>query len=380
MKPRGLMVIHNFRPGPVGGAELQAERLAGQLASMGHNMQVFTWLMAPDAPLEEICNSVLIHRAPFRLPYWVKRDNANTFRFLVRERKTYDILHVHMALGHAVVAVVVARCFKKRCIIKIACAGPYGDLCRFSEFDWFDKALGILKQADAIVAVSTEVKQELLQYGFPPQRIVRISNGVDTVHFAPSPKSFCNPEKTRFILVGRRHPQKGIDTTLEAARRLKEDGLGKCFEVCLYGSDYREYDYVKMAREMKVDDVVEFFPFQANIVPIYDSAHCLLLPSRGEGLSNSLLEAMSMELPVIATRVSGVEDVISDNEDGILISDDAPDMLAAAMARIISDPNRSRQLGIKARHKVNRLFSLASVAKSYSDLYQALYAGRRKGA
>jgi glycosyltransferase involved in cell wall biosynthesis len=380
MKPRGLMVIHNFRPGPVSGAELQAERLAGQLASMGHEMSVLTWLTVPEAPREEICDGVRIRRTPFRLPYWVKRDNASTFRHLVRERKTYDILHVHMAFGHAVVAVVVARCFGKKCIIKIACAGPYGDLYQFSRFEWFDKALEILKQADRIVAVSGEVQRELIQYGFPPQRIIRISNGVDTAHFAPGTRSFNKTERTRFIVIGRRHPQKGIDRALEAARRLKEDGPGRSFEVCLYGSDYPEYDYAGMAKQMKIDDVVKFYPFQADIVSVYNSAHCFLLPSRGEGLSNSLLEAMSMELPAIATRVSGVEDVISDNEDGILISDDAPDMLAAAMARIISDPNRSRQLGIKARHKVNRLFSLASVAKSYSDLYQALYAGRRKGA
>jgi glycosyltransferase involved in cell wall biosynthesis len=290
----------------------------------------------------------------------------------VRERKTYDILHAHMAFGHAVVAVVAARCFGKRCIIKIACAGPYGDLSQFSKFEWFDMALGILKQADIVVAVSSEVEQELLNYGFPPHRIVRISNGVDTVHFTPGPKSLRRPEKTRFVLIGRRHPQKGIDTTLHAARRLKKNGFGDRFEVCLYGTDYPEYDYVSVASEMKVDDVVKFFPFQENIVSVYNSAHCFLLPSRGEGLSNSLLEAMSMELPLIATRVSGVPDVINNEEDGILVPSDAPDMLAAAMLRIISDPNRAMQLGMKARQKVISSFSLKSVANRYSELYQKL--------
>jgi glycosyltransferase involved in cell wall biosynthesis len=375
MKPRGLMIIHNFRPGPVGGAELQAERLAGQLTLMGHDMQVLTWQTVPGAPLEETRNGIRIHRTPFRLPYWVKRDNASTFRYLVRKRNTYDILHAHMAFGHAVVAVVVARCFGKRSIVKIACAGEYGDLHQFSKFDWFDKALAILKQADAIVAVSSEVKKELLQYGFSAQQIVPLSNGVDTDRFKPK-RILGGSERIRFIQVGRRHPQKGIDVILGAAQTLKGNGLGDRFEVRLYGADCPDYDYARLAAEMKVDDVVKFFPFQEDISSVYNSAHCFLLPSRGEGLSNSLLEAMSMELPAIATRVSGVPEAIDDEEDGVLIPCESPDMLAAAMGRVISDPQRFRQLGVRARQKMIRRFSLEGIGGRYSELYQKLSAGR----
>jgi glycosyltransferase involved in cell wall biosynthesis len=371
MKPRGMMIIHNFRPGQVGGAELQAERLSAQLVKLGHAMQILTWLTVPDAPLEETCEGVQIHRAPYRLPYWVKLDNANTFRYLVKRRGTYEVLHAHMAFAHAVVAVVVARCFRKKCIIKIACTGEYGDLCTFSKFELFEKALRILHRADAVVAVSSEVEQELLRYGFPAQRVVRISNGVDAAHFqrtAPFPDRM----KIRFILIGRRHPQKGIDTTLHAARKLNQDGFGGRFVIDLYGIDYPEYDYRAMARELGVTDAVRFFPFEKNILDVYNSAHCFLLPSRGEGLSNSLLEAMAMGLPVVATSVSGTPDVIDAGENGILIPSDSPDMLAGAMSRIISNPELSQRLGQNARRKVQSHFSLESVACRYSKLYEAL--------
>ncbi|MBZ5500375.1 MAG: glycosyltransferase family 4 protein [Acidobacteriia bacterium] len=372
MKPRGLMIIHNFRPGPVGGAELQAERLSAQLVRLGHSMQVLTWLTVPDAPQEETCANVQIHRVPHRLPYWVKCDNAKTFRYLVLHRGTYDLLHVHMAFGHAVVAVIVARCFGKKCIIKIACAGQYGDLCTFSRFERFDKALRILRLADAMVAVSSEVEQELLHYGFQAERIVRIPNGVDATYFRRT-QPFPDYRKTRFVLIGRRHPQKGIDTALHAARKLSEKGLRDQFEINLYGPDYPEYDYRAMAEELGVADIVRFFPFEKEILVVYQSSHCLLLPSRGEGLSNTLLEAMAMAMPTIATSVSGTQDVIDDGKNGILIPPDSPDMLAAAMSKIISRPDWANLLGKTARQKVETCFSLESVACRYSELYTKLH-------
>lgn len=373
MKPRGLMIIHHFRPGSAGGAELQAERLAKQLVQLGHPIQVLTRLTAPGALPEETADGVQIHRVPYLLPYWITRDNADTFQYLVRQRHTYDLLHAHLAFGHAVVAVVAARCLGKKAIVKIACAGEYGDLCLFSKFAGFAAALKVLHQADAVVAISREVERELLQYGFPAHRIVRIPNGVDTDFFRrtqPMPER----GKTQFILIGRRHPQKGIDTTLLAAQRLLAQGLGDQFEIRLYGADYAEHDYRALARDLGVVEHVRFFPFERDIRAVYHSAHCFLLPSRGEGMSNSLLEAMALELPVIATPVSGTPDVVDDGVDGVLVPPDAPAALAAAMARVIADPAFAHQLGQRARRKVETQFALPRVAQQYSELYSRLCA------
>lgn len=371
MKPRGLMIIHNFRPGPTGGAELQAERLAIRLAGMGHTMQVLTRLTVPNAPREETIQGVQVYRLDHRLPYWVMLDNANTFRFLVNHKSSFDILHAHMAFGHAVMAVVFARSFGKKAVVKIACAGEYGDLHTFSKFVGFRPALQILRQADAIVAVSREVERELLAYGFSPDRIVRIPNGVDTTLFRRKESSL-KSGKTRFLLTVRRHPQKGIDIVLRAARMLQEQGLDGKFEISLYGEDYPEHDYRSMARELGVMNSVSFFPFENDILSLYQSADCFVLPSRGEGLSNALLEAMAMELAVIATSVSGTTDVVDDGKDGFLIPPDSPEALSAAMVSIIHDREMASRLGLNARRKVEQHFSLESVARKYADLYERL--------
>ena len=173
-------------------------------------------------------------------------------------------------------------------------------------------------------------------------------------------------------MVGRLHPQKGIDVALQAARILQMQGLGDKIEVAMYGAGYTEYDYHKMAFDLGVADVVHFHAFEKDIFPIYQSADCFLLPSRGEGLSNSLLEAMAMELPVIATAVSGTLDVIEDRVDGILVPADSPEMLAEAMKEIVNNPRLAQAMGKKARQKVECAYSLDSIAQQYSDLYENL--------
>jgi glycosyltransferase involved in cell wall biosynthesis len=372
MKPRGLIFIHQFRP-VASGAELQAERLAIKLVEMGHPMQVLTQLRTPDSLAEENFSGVQVHRVQFPLAYTMQ-DGVETFRYLVKQRHTYDVIHVQQAFGHAVVSVIAARSFGKKCIIKIACAGGYGDLSVFSGFEGFGQALEILHQADRVVAISREVEEELLTWGFQAERVIRIPNGVDTQYFQR-----CQPmpewKKVRFILIGRRTPQKGIDLALQSAKHLVEQGLDERFEIKFYGFDYPEYDYRAMAQELGVMPWVEFLPHTQPeaMLDVYQSGNCLILPSRGEGLSNALLEAMAVELPIIATAVSGTVDVMEDGQEGLLIPCDSSEALTKAMATIIQKPNLAQRLGQQARHKVVRAFSLESVAQQYSALYHQLH-------
>lgn len=372
MKRRGMIFIHQFRP-VASGAELQAERLAIKMVELGHPMQVLTQLRTPDSLPEENIQGVQVHRVSFPMAYQITRGVTETFRYLVKQRHSYDVLHVQQAFGHAVVSVVAARSFGKKCIIKIACAGEYGDLSVFSTFHGSKWAIKILRQADAVVAISREVEQELLAWGFLPEQVVHIPNGVDTDYFRRrQPAS--DGDKVSFILVGRRTPQKGIDLALQAIKQLVEQGLGDRFKVKFYGFDYPEYDYLTMAQQLGVMDWVEFLPqIQAEaMLEVYQSAHCLLLPSRGEGLSNALLEAMAMELAVIATPVSGTVDVVTDGHDGLLIPIDSVEALAQAMAKIIHHSGLVLQLGQNARRTVQQSFSLDSVARQYSELYNRL--------
>ena len=363
------MVIHQFRP-IASGAEMQVERLGGKLVKLGHQVGVLTQKRDPQSLPFEIINGISVHRVDFPLSYWTYRDIGKQFRFLVRNRHSYDIIHSHQCFNHAVVDALAARCFGKKSILKIACAGEVGDLNVFSQFRGFNLVQKILHQTDAVIAISTEIEKELQEYGFPAEHIYSIPNGVDADEFERR-SPFPDRSKVIFLLIGRRTPQKGIDIALRAIQSLLQKGIDN-IELRLYGLDYPEYDYRMMAQECSVQSAVRFYSHTENIQDVYHDAHCLLLPSRAEGLSNVLLEAMSLELPVIATRISGTVDVVEHEKSGILIAPEDPEALATAMEKVVNNPEISQKLGNNARQRIKGKFSLDHVAQQYSKLYKDL--------
>ena len=365
------MVIHQFRP-IASGAEMQVERLGGKLVKLGHQVSVLTQRRDPNSLPCETLNGIAVHRVDFPLSYWPYRDIGKQFRFLVKNRQTYDIIHSHQCFNHAVIDAMAAQWLGKKSILKIACAGEVGDLNVFSQFRGFNLVQKILHQTDAVIAISTEIEKELQEYGFPAEHIYSIPNGVDTDEFKRL-KPFPERSKIVFLLIGRRTPQKGIDIAFKALNLLVQKGVDKRqIELRLYGLDYPEYDYRGMVPEHDVQSMVRFFPYNENIQDVYHDAHCLLLPSRAEGLSNVLLEAMSLELPVIATRISGTVDVVEHEKSGILIAPEDPEALATAMEQVIKNPEMACQLGGKARQRIIDKFSLDEIALHYSRLYQRL--------
>ncbi len=362
-----MMIILRFRP-VASGAELQAERLACKLAGLGFPMKVLTERKDPTSLPYEVFQGIEIFRSDFPIPYWFNRDAVPTLRYLIKKLHTFDILHNHQMFGHAVVSTLVAKWLGKKNVIKLACAGTFGDLEVFSRFPYAKWGLQVLRLADAYVAVSREIEAELLHYGFDPERIHRIPNGVDHKEFSRTRPFPANPRR-RFILLGRRTPQKGIDSALKAVKILADKGLADSLELNLYGWDYSEWDYRQMARDLEVDRYVRFLPFEKDILEVYQEAYCLLLPSEGEGLSNVLLEAMALEMPVIASQVSGTVEVVDHQKDGLLVPPGSPEALASAMEVVLTQPELAFAWGSQARLKVQEYYSLDAVAQQYAQLY-----------
>ncbi len=363
-----MMIILRFRP-VASGAELQAERLACKLAGLGFPMKVLTERKDPTSLPYEVFQGIEIFRSDFPIPYWFNRDAVPTLRYLIKKLHTFDILHNHQMFGHAVVSTLVAKWLGKKNVIKLACAGTFGDLEVFSRFPYAKWGLQVLRLADAYVAVSREIEAELLHYGFDPERIHRIPNGVDHKEFSRTRPFPANPRR-RFILLGRRTPQKGIDSALKAVKILADKGLADSLELNLYGWDYSEWDYRQMARDLEVDRYVRFLPFEKDILEVYQEAYCLLLPSEGEGLSNVLLEAMALEMPVIASQVSGTVEVVDHQKDGLLVPPGSPEALARAMEVVLTKPELAFDWGRQARLKVQEYYSLEAVAQQYAQLYE----------
>lgn len=369
---RVWMLLHHFYP-VVGGAEVQAQRLGRALLDWGVEVRVITPCYREDWPRREVVDGVEVERVEFSFPVEFFGGVAPLFRFLVRHRARYDILHVHQLFGHGLVSAVVGYYFRRVCLLKVACSGRYGDLWEASRQRGFSLALRVLRRVDGVVAISERIRRELEGYGFPSSRIYSLPNGVDVERFSPLEGDRVCRRRRIFLFVGRRVPQKGVDILLEAVRILRQvNGVElPPFEVHLYGEDYPEYDYRGLARRKGVGDVVRFFPVERDMVSLYRRAFCFVLPSRGEGLSNALLEAMATGLPVIVSEASS--EVVRDGENGILVPVGDAEALAAGMRLLLERPEYGWSLGDRARRDVVAYYSLREVARRYIQLYWRCY-------
>lgn len=370
-----VMQIHQFRP-VCAGAELQAERLASKLVERGCRVEVLTKHLIPETPPSENINGVLISRIkPSHLGYRVNSSCVDNFKELMK-RRDCDIVHNHMLYGHVLASVLFAEKYNKKCIFKIA--GYDTDLKNFSKFFLGEAALKIIRdRIDAAVAISSTVRQELIQYGFDPERVILIPNGVDHTYFRRMTEyhRVTKREPFHFLMLGRRGPEKGIDIIVQAVRILRSRRISG-FAVDLYGADVPGFNYQKQALDAGVADMVHFHPFCHETLPLLERTNCLLLPSRVEGLSNVMLEAMSMELPVICAKVSGCIDVVQHEKNGLLIDTDAPEQLADSMEELIRDEALCERLRFEARQRILSAYTLDVVADSYLSLYRKILSGQ----
>jgi glycosyltransferase involved in cell wall biosynthesis len=126
---------------------------------------------------------------------------------------------------------------------------------------------------------------------------------------------------------------------------------------------------VKLIAEHNLDGSVLLFPSVEEVAPYLKASDLFVLPSRFEGLSNALLEAMACGLPVISTRVGGSNDIIEDGVNGLLVEVDAMDQLRDAMERLLCDRQLAAVLGANARAAVEAKHDMRRIANAYSALY-----------
>ena len=127
-----------------------------------------------------------------------------------------------------------------------------------------------------------------------------------------------------------------------------------------------------MAHELAIDQSVEFLGQVADPFPLLLQSDVFVLPSKSEGISNALLEAMMLGLPCVVTNIAGNGDVISHKENGLLVSPNNEDDLSAALVQLGTSQVLREKLGRAARLTVEKKYALDSVANQYMTLYADL--------
>jgi len=209
---------------------------------------------------------------------------------------------------------------------------------------------GILRLPDVLIVQSNYWKS-FIESLTRPRKIRVVNNFLDISEFPAPQEKDRNSRKVLFIC-GTESLRKGLDVVLESIRYLSHDGIGNSKFIFVASNEQIQ----KKVRELQVHPYVEFRDIltKGEMVREYRDANLFVLPSFGEGFPNSLLEAMASGLPVIATRVGAVPEVVEDQVNGILIEPGDPGALTRAIKKILNDPDFREKLGRNNREKVKK--------------------------
>lgn len=377
--PRILFISRQFWP-VAHGAENQMLRLARSLKSRGHRVQVLSARFNPQWPREEILEGGV---SVLRLPSPSARG-VGTFCFLAmvlayleRHRADYDVIHVNTLKYAAAIAALWKSNAGIPVLARSLCAGPEGDMAHLQSLPLPSFVLQCLHRLDCVVALSREIRAELIAHGFPAERVALIPNAIDESHFVPPNKAQRESARTRFP----EHMQEGL-VLVTTARLVAQKGISHlidalyCPEVLrwnaiILGEGEQRSHLENQVKERGLQGRIAFLGVQEQVRPWLWGADAFCLPSLYEGMSNALLEAMACGLPVLATRVSGSLDIIRDGIDGILAAPADPTTLALGLQRLLDSETRTN-LSQAARLRVAELCGMDVITNRYVRLYERM--------
>ena len=209
-------------------------------------------------------------------------------------------------------------------------------------------------------------------YRIPPDRIAVILNGVDP-EFFQSPRGA--PSGPPLILsVGRLEPEKDQNILIEAFRLIAAEHPEA--QLRLVGNGSRREQLISLVARYDLAGRVQVLPGRANLRPLFQEAAVFALSSLEEGLPNVVLEAMVAGLPVVATSVGGLPEVVIPGRTGWLVPPRDVPALAAAISHLLSDPETSQAFGRAGREQAVRDFSLANMVRSHEEIFMSLVKSR----
>lgn len=382
------MVISQFYP-IIGGAERQAQLLARKAMKGGVTVDIVTgWWKFGTARKERI-DGIRIFR---NFTCWgmfgikgIRTMGAFIYMmslglFLLLHKKRYDLIHVHQALYPAFTSIFVGKqILGKPVLVKTASSGITSDFKLLKRFPLGNFQLKyLLKKIDCLVVVSRVSGRECQEIGFPESQIVYIPNGVEVPH---EMKSFPDCIK-RVVATSRLSEEKGVDVLLRAwAEVIKHE---KELKLTIIGHGPLALELNHLAQSLGIVKSVEFTGMVENVDTYSKKADLFVLPSRSEGLSNALLEAMSHGIPCIATQVGGNGELLEGEREeipqggyviaknGLLVNPDDVEGLAEAILYLIRNERVREELGKRARKFIQENYSIDMIADKYIALYQRM--------
>jgi glycosyltransferase involved in cell wall biosynthesis len=355
-----------------GGLEMQAVQMAEQLQSRHHSVM---FLCPPNTSLykEAVLKRIPVQTEEFK----GGRNIIGTIKKIAQliQREKFEIIHTHLShdLWLLVPALHFARSHAKLFLTKNMASGV-------SKKDLLHRLL--YRRVTGIFAVSNYIRQSVAATcPVPDNRIHIIPNGIPFEKFS---KSAVTREEVRKELgiptdmlvvgiIGRMSPGKGHEEFLRAAAQLKSRYEHSVLFAVIGGPSYREEQYaeslLKLSEGLGLGNFIRFIGFRSDIPRILAAIDILAFPSHEESFGITVVEAMAMEVPVVASGNAGVVDIVVDNETGISIPPKSFMALADGIERLIKNPELRIHFGIAGRKRAEIYFSFTTVIQKLEQFY-----------
>jgi glycosyltransferase involved in cell wall biosynthesis len=294
---------------------------------------------------------------------------------LIRDRKI-DVLHAHEYKTN-LLALLLSRACGVAALSTVH--GWTGHSAR-ERYCYYPTDKRVLARFPRLIAVSTDIARELVAHGAQPARVTTILNGIDHRHFKRDAARVAGaraalhmaPDHVVIGAVGRLEPQKRFDLLLEAFTDVHAHRPNTRLVIAGDGS-LREALAAKRDA-LGLRDVCTLTGHVDDVIELHHAFDLFVQSSDYEGTPNSVLEAMAMETPIVATEAGGTAELVADREHGRIIPIGRVDRLIDGMQRALSDPDSTKRMADRARRRVEGELSFESRVRRVEQIYQEVAA------
>jgi glycosyltransferase involved in cell wall biosynthesis len=367
-----VKIIQSCGSSSWGGLEMMALQTSKELTKLGHDVFLFC---KKNSKLYEEGNKSGINCLE------IFDNDRNTLRNVNKIKKligkqNLDIVHTH--LSHDLWTLVPAL---RGTNIKLYLTKHMGSYIK--KKDILHKYL--YNKVNGILAVSNYVKESLLNTcPVKSEKIHILPDYINLNKFEKNnlikeeTKNENNISKNAFIIgmAGRISPGKGHEDFINAAKIVTEKINKDIIFLVIGSASYGEEEYEKKIKSLAVDsgmkNKIVFIQHTKDISRLLNIIDIFIMPSHEESFGIVLLEAMAMELPVIATGNAGAKDIVVNNETGVLIEPKNPELLATTLIDFINSPDKIKNYGKNGRKRVEENFSSERIISKLVDYYNTI--------
>lgn len=294
-------------------------------------------------------------------------------RAIVRDRQI-DIVHSH-EYKTDVLALMLGRVEP---VIPLATAHGWTGHSPRERWLYYPIDRFVLRRFPRVVAVSEQIRQTLIESGCRPERVTTVLNGIDPDRFrrqdglGEAVRSELDIPPGALVVgsVGRVEPQKRFDLLVDAFASFRREHPEAVLLIA--GSGSQEAPLRQLVRERGLDHACRIPGHRADVMAVLQAIDLFVQSSDYEGTPNAVLEAMAMQVPVVATTAGGTDQLIRDGIDGLLIPPGDAARIAEAMGRAWADP-ASRAAGVRsARQRVENELSFGARMRAVEAIYSQL--------